>query len=423
MQTQLKLCIASDLAGYDLKMEMLRRLEAKGYRVQDMGCDSSQAGDYHVYAQKVAQAVVSGACDRGILICGTGQGMAMAANKVRGARAALCYQNFTALMSREHNNANILATGAWLITPDELERMIEVWLFGKYAGGKHEVRVRGMAELESQAGPAPYRDPAVLALSPERLGKGRIPVSLFPDKEAVFGHLARVMADTIRDNNGAGRPTLMIVPLGPVGQYRPLADILNGERISLAQTTFLNMDEYMWDPATMIQPEHPLSFRGAMNREFYGLVHPELLMPESQRIFPTPQNSEEIWTLIQSHGGVDLCVGGIGLNGHVAFNEPQPGMAPEAFMAQPARVVAVSPETLVINSLNEYEGAYEFMPRWAITLGFREIASARRILLGCFRPWHRMVVRKAALYPPSAEFPVTLLGEKNIEICIPQALA
>ena len=66
MQPQFKLCIASDLAGYDLKMEMLWRLEAKGYRIQDMGCDSSQAGDYHVYAQKVAQAVVSGACDRGI---------------------------------------------------------------------------------------------------------------------------------------------------------------------------------------------------------------------------------------------------------------------------------------------------------------------------------------------------------------------
>lgn len=423
MQLQLKLCIASDLAGYDLKMEMLRRLEAKGYSIQDMGCDSSQAGDYHVYAQKVAAAVASGACDRGILICGTGQGMAIAANKVRGIRAALCFQNFTAIMSREHNNANILATGAWLITPDELERVIEVWLFGKYAGGKHEVRVRGIAEIERQQNPALYQDPAVLSMTPGQLEHGRIPVSLFPDKEAVFGHLARIMADTIRENNAADRSTVMIVPLGPVGQYKPLADILNREGISLGRTTFLNMDEYMWDPGTVIEPEHPLSFRGAMEREFYSLVRPELLMPESQRIFPTPQNGESIWELIQAHGGVDLCVGGIGLNGHVAFNEPQPGMSAEEFMAQPARVVSIAPATLVVNSLNEYEGAYEFMPRWAVTLGFREIAAAKRIVLGCFRPWHRMVVRKAASYPPSAEFPVTLLGGKKIEICIPRDLA
>ncbi len=424
MEQQFKLCIGSDLAGYDLKMETLRRLRAKGYTVEDMGCDSSQAGDYHVYAQKVATAVASGEFDRGILICGTGQGMAIAANKVRGIRAALCFQNFPALMSREHNNANILATGAWMITADELERMIEVWLFGKYAGSKHDIRLRGIAELErQQASPALYQDEAVLHMTPERLQNGRIPVHLFSDKEAVFQYLARIMADTIQQNNAAGSPTFMIVPLGPVGQYGPLAELIHQEKISLRHTTFLNMDEYMWDPHTMISPEHPLSFQGAMEREFYAKVDPALLMPPEQRIFPTPENGEWIWSLIQSHGGVDLCVGGIGINGHVAFNEPEPGMSVDAFCAQPARVIPIAPETLVVNSLNEYEGAYEFMPRWAVTLGFREIASAKRIVLGCFRPWHRMVVRKAALYPPSAEFPVSLLHSHDLEICIPKELA
>ena len=112
METNLKLCIASDLAGYDLKMEMLRRMRAKGYLIDDLGCDNAQAGDYHIYAQRVGRAVVAGTYDRGILICGTGQGMAIAANKVNGVRAALCFQNFAAIMSREHNNANVFATGA-----------------------------------------------------------------------------------------------------------------------------------------------------------------------------------------------------------------------------------------------------------------------------------------------------------------------
>ena len=148
METQFKLVIGSDLAGYDLKTEMIRRLSAKGYDITDFGCDSSQAGEYPVAAQKVAEAVRDGQFDRGILICGTGQGVAMAANKVRGVRAALCYTPFAALMAREHNDARILATGAWLTTPDEFERIVEVFLFGKYSG-KHDHRLHMLEEIES----------------------------------------------------------------------------------------------------------------------------------------------------------------------------------------------------------------------------------------------------------------------------------
>ena len=147
MQTQFKLAIGCDLAGYDLKVEMLRRLRSKGYDVTDFGCDSSQAGEYPVAAQKVALAVRDGGYDRGILICGTGQGVAMAANKVKGTRAALCYTPFAALMAREHNDARILATGAWLTTADEFEQIVEIFLFGKYSG-KHDYRLEMLARIE-----------------------------------------------------------------------------------------------------------------------------------------------------------------------------------------------------------------------------------------------------------------------------------
>ncbi|MBN2853381.1 MAG: ribose 5-phosphate isomerase B [Clostridia bacterium] len=148
MELQFKLIIGSDLAGYDLKTEMIKRMTAKGYDISDAGCYSSQEGEYPFYAKKVAEAVVKGDYDRGILICGTGQGMAIAANKVKGARAALCYLPFTAIMSREHNNANILTTGAWLVSADEFEKIIEIWLFGKYTPGKHDGRIQALKDIE-----------------------------------------------------------------------------------------------------------------------------------------------------------------------------------------------------------------------------------------------------------------------------------
>lgn len=151
MEKQLKLVIGCDLSGYDLKTEILGRMRKKGYDITDYGCDSAQAGFYPEFAEKVAKAVAAGAFDRGILICGTGQGMAMAANKVRGIRAALCYDVFPALLSREHNNANILATGAWLVTPDQFERVLEAWLFGKFdPNSRHQSRLERMLEMENE---------------------------------------------------------------------------------------------------------------------------------------------------------------------------------------------------------------------------------------------------------------------------------
>lgn len=134
MQQQLKLAVGCGPAAYDFKVEILKVMEQNGYSIYDVGCDSAQEGLFATEAKKVADLVVSGQVDRGILLCGTGQGMAMAANKVPGVRAALCFDIFQAIMSREHNNANILCTGAWMITVPEALRMIEAWLFANYAG-------------------------------------------------------------------------------------------------------------------------------------------------------------------------------------------------------------------------------------------------------------------------------------------------
>ena len=150
MQNQLKLIIGSDLAAYDFKLTILDILRKRGYKLHDAGCESAFEGDYPPIAEQVATRVAKGEFDRGLLICGTGQGMAMAANKVKGVRAALCHDIFPALLSREHNDANVLASGCWMITPDKYIEMVEVWLFGKYNAGRHDVRLNYMREMEEK---------------------------------------------------------------------------------------------------------------------------------------------------------------------------------------------------------------------------------------------------------------------------------
>jgi len=148
MELGLKIIIGCDFAGYDFKMEILEILRKKGYDVTDAGTNSSTEGDYPIYAKIVGERVVSGEFDRGIIVCGTGQGICMAANKVKGVRAALCFDVLPAVLSREHNNSNILSMGAWLMDVKNAERVIEAWLFARYQGGKHQARIDAMTLME-----------------------------------------------------------------------------------------------------------------------------------------------------------------------------------------------------------------------------------------------------------------------------------
>lgn len=148
MDDDLKIVIGCDLAAYDFKIELVKVLKEKGYYITDIGCDSSKEGEYPVYGRLVGEKVVSEEFDRGIVICGTGQGICMSANKVKGVRAALCYDVLPALLSREHNNSNVLATGAWIVDVPKAVKIIETWLFGKYSGGRHDARVNMMNDIE-----------------------------------------------------------------------------------------------------------------------------------------------------------------------------------------------------------------------------------------------------------------------------------
>lgn len=143
------IAIASDHAGYNLKQELAEYLKTLGHTVEDLGTNSLESCDYPLFAFKVAEAVTSNKADKGILVCATGQGIAMAANKVKGARAFCCTDSFSAQMTVKHNDANILTLGE-KITGSALARdIVSTWLQTEFEGGRHQRRVNQVIEYES----------------------------------------------------------------------------------------------------------------------------------------------------------------------------------------------------------------------------------------------------------------------------------
>ncbi|MBS5736583.1 MAG: ribose 5-phosphate isomerase B [Clostridiales bacterium] len=135
------IAVGADHAGVFLKNDIVKLLEKEGYEVKDFGTYSDESCDYPIYAKAVADAVASGLCEKGILVCGTGIGMSMAANKVKGIRAAVCSEAKSAEMTRRHNDANILCLGARMIDEKTAEELVKIFLSTEFEGGKHLRRI------------------------------------------------------------------------------------------------------------------------------------------------------------------------------------------------------------------------------------------------------------------------------------------
>lgn len=243
------------------------------------------------------------------------------------------------------------------------------------------------------------------------LSAPRIPMEVYEDKPAVFEKIAREMADIIKEHNDADKTTVFICPVGPIGQYPYFVDIVNREKISLKNCWFINMDEYLGDDMQWIPMDHPLSFRGFMERTVYSKIDDALNVPEDHRVFPDPNNLDYIPALIEKLGGVDVCFGGIGINGHLAFNEADASLSPEQFKQLKTRKLAITPETRTANAIGDFGGRLEDMPTHCVTIGFNEIFNARKIRLGIFRDWHRAVARRSGYGEITADFPVSMLQE------------
>lgn len=136
-----KVALGADHGGYELKGQIKRLLIDLGHSVEDLGCNSPESVDYPDLATAVSNKIIDAGCEVGILICGTGIGMSMAVNRDPRIRAALCHDEFTARLSREHNNANILCLGARVTGPGLAEEIVKIWLSTSFSGGRHQRRI------------------------------------------------------------------------------------------------------------------------------------------------------------------------------------------------------------------------------------------------------------------------------------------
>ena len=144
----MKLAIASDHGGFALKQEIIAYLQEQGHQVEDFGCHAAESCDYPDFGAAAARAVSTGECERGIVICSTGIGISIAANKISGVRCALCGDLFSVEMTRRHNDANVLALGAFLTPAPLAKRIVDVFLTQEFEGGRHQRRVDKISALE-----------------------------------------------------------------------------------------------------------------------------------------------------------------------------------------------------------------------------------------------------------------------------------
>jgi glucosamine-6-phosphate deaminase len=245
-----------------------------------------------------------------------------------------------------------------------------------------------------------------------------LPITIVPNLEDLYQHFARSLADEVLENNRAGRPTRIIWPVGPVGQYPLLIDICNRERISWQAVHIFNMDDYLDWQGQPLPVEHPLSFEGFIRRQFIDRLAPDLRPPEDHLHFPTPLCLEKYSADIQTVGGIDTCYAGIAVHGHIAFNEPAISRYYKISLDQMrnsrTRILPMAPESFIMNGIRSAGGDLESMPPMCVTVGMKDILTSRRIrvyLQG--GRWQQAVLRRVLFGEVSVEYPGTFIREHS----------
>ncbi len=252
----------------------------------------------------------------------------------------------------------------------------------------------------------------LLTMTPARMRKkAGSRLVIVDDMEALHQHFAETIAAEIRSNNAKGRPTKLILPVGPVGQYPMLAEIVNTEQISLKHCWFFMMDEHCDGNGIALSADHPLSFRHTFHEMFSSRVKRKWMIPAKQLIFPDHENVQTLKARIESVGGIDTTYGGIGIHGHIAYNEPEPGVRDSD-----PRLVYLNDFTRTINAIrSEIGGNLEGHPRKGVTLGMNQLLGAQRIRLYCRNgialDWANTVLRLALFGKPGDDYPVTYIRD------------
>jgi len=245
-------------------------------------------------------------------------------------------------------------------------------------------------------------------------GRTPIPVEIVEADTDLYYHIALTLYFQIERNNNEGRDSVFILPVGPVYQYRRLVWLCRQRPLDLSRLHCFFMDEYLDERGKRISPEHPLSFRGFIERELIEPMPTAAGFRAEQVRFPDPDDPAGYDRRLEQLGGAGLCIAGVGINGHLAFNEaPEPGQQVdnEEFKALPTRVIRLTRETITINSNTALRGAFERIPKQAVTVGFKQIFDSARIVVYLNRPWQSAVVRKLLFGEITARFPASLLRD------------
>lgn len=251
-------------------------------------------------------------------------------------------------------------------------------------------------------------------IPPEELGKGcAIDLRVCDTEVDMYWRVAIEVLETVAENNKKGEPTVMVVPYGPLGPYSRLVYLVNKYRVSLKNCVFINMDEYLSDDKTYIDINDPLSFRAGMNRIFYSQIDEELNVLPENRVFPEPGNEGKVMDIINKYGKLDMVFGGVGINGHYAFNEPpEPGetVSAEEFVNRETRVLKITRETKTINAYMNCGANFDAIPDYCITVGMKEMFMAKKVRMCMPRDWNAAALRKILYGGVTANVPCSLFN-------------
>ena len=254
----------------------------------------------------------------------------------------------------------------------------------------------------------------------------RFHFDLVADCDELNRKIAREAVDLIKAAGAKNQPLLMILPVGPL-DYSYWARLINHEHVSCAGLTTICMDEYLDDADNPLPRTHPLSFFGFIQRSLIDPLKPKLRPDPANVRFPDPHAPEAATVLIESHGGAEVCYGGMGITGHFAFNDPpDPGMpvVDDDVRRSRTRRLTISRESTTQMAMGGVNGNLDILPRRAVSLGMHELLLSKRIHLTFMRAWHAGVLRRALFGPVTGRCPGSFIQEhQRVDVTVTRLAA
>jgi glucosamine-6-phosphate deaminase len=241
----------------------------------------------------------------------------------------------------------------------------------------------------------------------------RIPFRMVEDSALLGEVMAEELASVVRENNQHGRPTRAIVPCGPRSWYAPFTRTVNTEQISLKELTVFHMDECLDWQGRLLPKRHPYNFRSFMEEHFYGGIASELAVPETKRIWLTPENIRNVEEAVDE-SAIDITLGGWGQDGHVAYNQARrqaySSVDLETLRESSIRIQENNTDTLIALGHRSFGSAWQFVPPMSVTLGLRQCLAAKKVrLFSDTGSWKQTALRVALFSAPDPDYPMTLL--------------